>query len=76
MPKEFVTLFAQKDGQVLVRRHCRTVGLEVSDLKELVEEVIEKDSLQRRHGLWQFFDEKLDSIAEEEGAATAGRDDG
>jgi hypothetical protein len=76
MPKEFVTLFAQKDGQVLVRQHCRTVGLEVSDLKELVEEVIEKDSLQRRHGLWQFFDEKLDSIAEEEGAATAGRDNG
>jgi hypothetical protein len=63
MPKEFVTLFAQKEGQALVRRHCRSVGLEVSDLKELVEEVIAKDSLQRRHGLRQFFDEKLDDLA-------------
>jgi hypothetical protein len=76
MPKEFVTLFAQKDGQTLVRRHCRAVGLEVSDLKELVEEVIEKDSLQRRHGLWQFFDEKLDSTADGERVATSGRGDG
>jgi hypothetical protein len=70
MPKEFVSLFAQKDGQVLVRRHCRSVGLEVSDLKEMIEEVIAKDSLQRRHGLWQFFDEKLENTAEVETADT------
>ena len=73
MPKEFVTLFAQKEGQTLVRRHCRALGLEVSDLKELVEEVIAKDSLQRRHGLWQFFDEKLDNTVDGDGADADGR---
>ena len=61
MPREIVTLFAQTEGKTLIRKHCRRIGLEVEDLRRLVEEVIEKDSMQRRHGLWQAFDEVLDS---------------
>lgn len=60
MPREVVTLFAQPEGQALIRRHCRKIGLEVADLRSLVEEVIDKDSMQRRHGLWQAFDDLLD----------------
>lgn len=60
MPREIVTLFAQPEGQTLIRRHCRKAGLEVADLRRLVEEVIDKDSMQRRHGLWQAFDEVLE----------------
>lgn len=60
MPREIVTLFAQQEGQTLIRKHCRRIGLEVADLRRLIEEVIDKDSMQRRHGLWQAFDEVLE----------------
>ncbi|MDW8444451.1 MAG: hypothetical protein RML45_09195 [Acetobacteraceae bacterium] len=61
MAREFIALFSQKEGEALIRRHCRQVGLEVADLKRLVEEVIEKDSMGRRHGLRQTFDDILDN---------------
>lgn len=61
MSKQIVTLFARKEGMDLVKRHCREVGLPVGDLQRMIDEIIEKDPLQRRHGLWQAFDEILDS---------------
>lgn len=60
MANEIVTLFGQADGMELVEKHCRQIGLGVGDLQRLVEEVIDKEPLQRRHGLWQAFDEVLD----------------
>lgn len=65
MPREYVTLFASKDGQSLLREHCRRVGLKVASLRQLVEEVIEKDSMARRAGLRQAFDDILDSPGDE-----------
>lgn len=65
MPREYVTLFASKDGQPLLRKHCRRVGLEVSSLRQLVDEVIEKDSMAKRAGLWQAFDDILDTPVDE-----------
>jgi hypothetical protein len=67
MAREVVTLFAQQEGQTLIRKHCRQVGLEVEDLRRLIEEVIEKDSMQRRHGLWQAFDEVLEGSGTKDG---------
>lgn len=61
MSKQIVTLFARKEGMDLVKRHCREVQLPVGDLQRMLEEIIEKDPLQRRHGLWQAFDEILDA---------------
>lgn len=61
MAREFIALFSQKEGEALIRRHCRQVGLEVADLKRLVEEVIERDSMGRRHGLRQTFDDILEN---------------
>lgn len=60
MSREYVTLFASKEGQALLRRHCHRVGIEVATLHQLVEEVIEKDSMARRAGLRQAFDDLLD----------------
>ncbi|GAB6066933.1 hypothetical protein JCM13664_02510 [Methylothermus subterraneus] len=60
MPQNLVILFQHPEGRRLIEQHCRRVGLAVGDLERLVEEVIEKDHMQRRRGLWQAFDEILD----------------
>lgn len=60
MPKDVVTLFAQEKGSKLIKKHCRAIGLPYGDLKRLVEEVVDKSTMGRRHGLWQAFDEVLD----------------
>ena len=65
MAREYVTLFASKEGQALLRRHCRLMGLPIADLRQLVEEVIEKDSMAKRAGLWQAFDDILETPTEE-----------
>ena len=65
MPREVVVLFDQSKGKELIEEHCRRIGLSPGDLKRLVEEVISKNTMQRRHGLWQTFDEVLDQLPEE-----------
>lgn len=67
MPREMVTLFRQEKGLALLRRHCAAIGLPEQDLKEMIEEVIDKDSMARRRGLWQAFDEILDRPEEPRG---------
>jgi hypothetical protein len=59
MPRDVVTLFAQEEGRKLIQKHCRKIGLPVADLRRLVEELVDKSTMQRRHGLWQAFDEVL-----------------
>jgi len=61
MSRDVVVLFAQPEGQQLVRRHCKEIGLQVSDLKRMVEETIDNTMMQRRRRLWQAFDELLDN---------------
>lgn len=61
MPRDVVVLFAQEEGRKLVTKHCRRISLPVADLRRLVEEVVDKSTMQRRRGLWQAFDEVLDS---------------
>ena len=67
MAREVVTLFAQQEGQKLIRKHCHQIDLEVEDLRRLIEEVIDKDSMQRRRGLWQAFDEVLEGSGTKDG---------
>ena len=66
MPKDVVTLFAQEDGKKLIQRHCRQIKLPVADLRRLVEEMVERNNMQRRRGLWQAFDEVLGETPDEE----------
>jgi hypothetical protein len=61
MPRDVVVLFAQEEGKRLIQSHCRRIGLPVADLRRLVEEIVDKSNMQRRHGLWQAFDEILDA---------------
>lgn len=70
MPKDVVVLFSQDYGERLVRKHCKKIGLAPGDLKRLVEEVIDKSNMQRRHGLWQAFDEVLDALPSEDSPST------
>ncbi|SDG06659.1 hypothetical protein SAMN04515659_2028 [Dyella sp. 333MFSha] len=65
MPRDVVTLFAQEKGSKLIKKHCRAIGLPYGDLKRLVEEVVDKSTMGRRHGLWQAFDEVLGESLEE-----------
>jgi hypothetical protein len=66
MPRDVVTLFAQDAGKKLIRKHCRQIGLPVESLRRLVEEVVDKSTMQRRHGLWEAFDEVLSEAEEGE----------
>lgn len=59
MPKETVMLFAQDEGKKLIAKHCRKINLPVADFRELVETVVEKAGMQRRHGLYEAFDDIL-----------------
>lgn len=70
MPRDVVTLFAQEAGKKLIRKHCRQIGLQVSDLRRLVEEVVDKSTMQRRHGLWEAFDEVLSQTQDEDDDAS------
>ncbi len=66
MARDVVVLFVQDEGKKLIQRHCRRIGLPVSDLRRLVDEIIDKDTMQRRRGLWEAFDEVLDVGSEPE----------
>lgn len=61
MPKDVVVLFGQEEGRRLIVKHCRRTNLPVADLRRLVEEVVDKSTMQRRRSLWQAFDEVLES---------------
>ncbi len=66
MARDAVVLFTQDEGKKLIQRHCRRIGLPVADLRRLVDEVIHKSTMQRRRGLWEAFDEVLDTANNEE----------
>lgn len=68
MPRDVVTLFAQEAGKKLIRKYCREIGLPVESLRRLVEEIVDKSTMQRRHGLWEAFDEVLGETDYTEGA--------
>ena len=59
MPRDVVTLFAQDEGKKLIARHCRNIRLPVADLRDLVETVVEMNSMARRRGLTDGFDDVL-----------------
>ena len=61
MPRDAVVLFGQDEGLKLIKKHCRRIGLPVAALRQLVDEVIDKSTMQRRAGLWTALDEILDS---------------
>ena len=61
MVRDVVALFVQDEGKKLIQRHCRRIGLPVADLRRLVDKVIDKSTMQRRRGLWEAFDEVLDT---------------
>lgn len=61
MPRDAVVLFSTPQGRQLITRHCRRIKLPVEDLRSMIDEVIEKSAMQRRRGLWDYFDSVLDT---------------
>lgn len=60
MPRDVVVLFRKEEGKRLIRKHCRRINLDVEDLKRLVDAVVVRDSMGRRAGLRDAFNEVLD----------------
>ena len=60
MPRDVVVLFSKEEGKRLINKHCRRISLPVDHLRRLVDEVVERDAMGRRHGLRAAFDEVLD----------------
>lgn len=65
MARGAIVLFEQPEGRALIEKHCGRISLPTEDLKRLVEEVIDIDSMQRRRGMRQAFDEIFDALVEE-----------
>lgn len=61
MPRDVVVLFGQDEGRKLIAKHCRRIGLPVADLRRMVEEKVDNNTMQRRRRLWSAFEEILDT---------------
>ena len=65
MPKDAVVLFATKEGEALVRKHCRAAGIRLADLRELVEIEADQVGRKRKAGLWEQFEDVIDRMSED-----------
>ena len=65
MPRDAVVLFSTKEGEALVRKHCRAAGIKLADLKELVEIEAGQVGRKRKAGLWDQFQEVIDRMGED-----------
>ena len=65
MPRDAVVLFSTKEGQALVRKHCRTAGILPADLRELVEIEAREVGRKRKAGLGDQFQEVIDRMGED-----------
>ena len=66
MPKDAVVLFSTKDGEALVRKHCRAAGIRIADLRELVEIEADQVGRKRKAGIWEKFEDVIDRMGEED----------
>lgn len=62
MTQNIVVLLKSEDGRKIVQKHCRAVGLHVSELEQLIEAEIEQLGKKRKAGLWEEFDRIFDEI--------------
>lgn len=65
MPRDTVVLFSTKEGEALVRKHCRAAGIRLADLKELVEIEADQVGRKRKAGIWDQFDDVIDRMGED-----------
>ena len=62
MPKDSVVLFSTKEGEALVRKHCRAAGIRIADLRELVEIEADQVGRKRKAGIWEKFEDVIDRM--------------
>ena len=63
MPRNVVVLLKSDEGRSLVKAKCRTAGIRVGLLEELIEEEIDQQGKMRKAGLWEEFDRIFDEAA-------------
>lgn len=62
MSRNVVVLLNSGDGRRLVRRRCKEVGVQMSDLEQLIEAEVEQLGKKRKAGLWDEFDRIFDGL--------------
>lgn len=65
MARNAVVLFSTKEGEALVRKHCKAAGIKLADLKELVEIEAEQVGRMQKRGLHDQFQEVIDRMGED-----------
>lgn len=66
MRRGAIPLLEQPEGQELIEKHCARIGLPRTVLNQILKEVVERDAMQRRRGLWISFDEILESATDQD----------
>lgn len=64
MPKDVVVLLKSDEGRNLVKRKCRSAGIRIGLLEELIEEELDQQGKMRKAGLWEEFDRIFDEAAD------------
>lgn len=65
MPRNIVVLLNSEEGRALVRRKCRTAGIKIGVLEELIEAELDQQGKKRKAGLWvDEFDRIFDAMEE------------
>lgn len=65
MSKSTVVLLNSEEGHALIKRRCKEAGLPVGALTELIEAELDQQGKKRKAGLWDEFDDILDSVDED-----------
>ena len=66
MPRNIVVLLNSEEGRSLVKKKCRSGGIRIGVLEDLIEAELDQQGKKRKAGLWEEFDRILDTIAPEE----------
>ena len=65
MAQDTVVLFSTKEGQDLVRKHCRAAKIKLADLKALVDIEAAQVGRKRKAGMWDEFQDIIDRMGDE-----------
>jgi len=61
--KNSLPLFENGETREIAKRHCRSIGISITILEDLIRAELDQVGKQRKRGLWQAFD---DILSEEE----------
>ena len=66
MPRNIVVLLKSGEGRALVKKKCRSAGMRIGLVEELIDAELDQQGKMRKAGLWEEFDRIFDTAAPEE----------